>query len=194
MRARAAQRLADDVRKRGNHLSTGFPSTPYLCHVLSQNGQLDLAYALLEQDTYPSWLYTVVQGATTMWERWDSIKPDGSFQDPGMNSFNHCAYGAIGDWLYRVVAGIELDADVPGYKRIHFQPRPGGSLRSARARLESQYGTVESAWRLTDARLELDVTTPPNAEGIVHLPVRTLQDVSERGGGLLAWPEFGRSR
>ena len=105
IRSLAANRLAEEVRQAHYHLSTGFVGTPYLCHVLSRYGHTDVAYELLNQESYPSWLYPVKKGATTIWERWDGIKPDGSFQDPAMNSFNHYAYGAIGEWLYRVVAG-----------------------------------------------------------------------------------------
>ncbi|NIN72411.1 MAG: family 78 glycoside hydrolase catalytic domain, partial [Gemmatimonadetes bacterium] len=106
--AEAARRLAQDVRVFENHLTTGFLGTPLLSQSLSDHGYLDVAYALLNQTTYPSWLYPITKGATTIWERWDGIKPDGSFQDAGMNSFNHYAYGAIGEWLYRVVAGLEI--------------------------------------------------------------------------------------
>ena len=107
VRVQAAARLAQIMRDNNYHLTTGFVGTPYLCHVLSRFGQTDVAYELLNQESFPSWLYPVKKGATTIWERWDGIKPDGSFQDAGMNSFNHYAYGAIGEWLYRVVAGIE---------------------------------------------------------------------------------------
>jgi alpha-L-rhamnosidase len=117
------------VKDYGYHLTTGFLGTPYLCHVLSRFGYTSVAYRLLLQDTYPSWLYPVKMGATTIWERWDGIRPDSSFQTPGMNSFNHYAYGAIGDWMYRVVAGIDTYEDVPaiiiaGSNRI----RAGGLL------------------------------------------------------------------
>nr|MCU0355889.1 family 78 glycoside hydrolase catalytic domain [Cytophagales bacterium] len=108
LKAKAAAHLAGDIKARKNHLSTGFLGTPYLCHVLSDNGYAETGYDLLLQETYPSWLYPVKMGATTIWERWDGIRPDSTFQDVGMNSFNHYAYGAIGDWMYRVVAGIEL--------------------------------------------------------------------------------------
>ena len=132
MRAAAAGRLAQDIRQR-KHLTTGFVGTPYLCHVLSRYGYLDEAYLLLNREQYPSWLYPVKQGATTIWERWDGLKPDGTFQDKGMNSFNHYAYGAIGEWMYRVMAGIEIDPAAPGYKHTLIQPRPGGdSPASAR--------------------------------------------------------------
>ena len=108
LRPLAAKRLAAEVRTR-KHLTTGFVGTPYLCHVLSRFGYTDEAYLLLNREEYPSWLFPVKQGATTIWERWDGQKPDGTFQDVEMNSFNHYAYGAIGEWMYRVMAGIELD-------------------------------------------------------------------------------------
>ncbi|MCI0397178.1 MAG: glycoside hydrolase family 78 protein [Chloroflexi bacterium] len=181
LHAGAARRLAEDVRKRGHHLTTGFVGTPYLCHVLSRYGYLDLAYALLEQESYPSWLYPVTQGATTIWERWDGLKPDGTFQDPSMNSLNHYAYGAIGEWLYRVVAGIEVDPGAPGYKRILIRPQPGGQLTSAGAWLDSMVGRIESRWALENGRFELAVTIPANTEAIVHLPAPSLVAVTEQG-------------
>ena len=123
---RAVNHLVEYIRERDNHLSTGFLGTPYLCHVLSDNGKTDVAYDLLLQETFPSWLYPVKMGATTIWERWDGQKPDSTFQNKGMNSFNHYAYGAIGDWMYRVVAGMEIGK--PGYKHILIQPQPNSRL------------------------------------------------------------------
>ena len=152
-RAGAAQRLATEVKTRG-HLTTGFVGTPYLCDVLTRFGHLDLAYQLLNREEYPSWLYPVKQGATTIWERWDGQKPDGTFQDVGMNSFNHYAYGAIGEWMYRVVAGLELDPREPGYKHVLAQPRPGGGLTSAEARLQTLYGEAASGWSLADGKAD----------------------------------------
>ena len=180
-RAQAARRLADDIRQRDTHLSTGFLGTSYLCHVLSDNGNLNLAYALLEQASYPSWLYPVTLGATTSWERWDNIRPDGSLQTPNANSFNHYAFGAIGDWLYRVVAGINLAPEQPGYQRIVFKPRPGGSLTSAAARLVSSHGLIESRWTLTGRTLNLDLALPANTEGVVYLSADSAQAVTESG-------------
>ncbi|NJN35285.1 MAG: alpha-L-rhamnosidase, partial [Saprospiraceae bacterium] len=147
LRAVAAQHLANNVKTHWQHLTTGFLGTPYLCHVLSQNGQTQTAYDLLMQESYPSWLYPVKMGATTIWERWDGIKPDSTFQDESMNSFNHYAYGAIGDWLYRVVAGIELGK--PAYKHIIIQPHVNDSLKTltfAKASLHSPHGIIESGW------------------------------------------------
>jgi alpha-L-rhamnosidase len=181
LRLPAAARLAEMVRNNHYHLTTGFVGTPYLCHVLSRFGQTDVAYELLNQETYPSWLYPVKKGATTIWERWDGIKPDGSFQDAGMNSFNHYAYGAIGEWLYRVVAGIEADPAEPGYKHILFQPQPGGGLTHVRATLETPYGLVASAWELTEREFRLQVTVPPNAYATVRLPTGRLDTVTEGG-------------
>ncbi|MCC7360815.1 MAG: glycoside hydrolase family 78 protein [Anaerolineales bacterium] len=177
--AQAARRLADDIRRRGNHLSTGFIGTALLCHVLSDHGYTDVAYALLEQETYPSWLYAVKLGATTSWERWDNIKPDGSFQSPHANSFNHYSFGAIGDWMYRVIAGLNPAA--PGYARLLFRPRPGGSLTHARAEHRTPYGPAASGWRRIPAGLVVSVTLPPNTTGEVRLPVADPAAVTEGG-------------
>ena len=184
MRLTAVNRLVAEVRQGGYHLTTGFVGTPYLCHALSQYGYTDVAYKLVTQEDYPSWLYPVKQGATTIWERWDGIKPDGSFQDASMNSFNHYAYGAIGDWLYQVVAGIEIDPDVPGYKRVLIQPQPGGGLTYASATLDSMYGRIESKWTLEKDTFDLAITIPANTEGVVRLPAQSVADISEQGQAL----------
>ena len=193
LRAEAARRLAGDVGTRG-HLTTGFVGTPYLCQVLTRYGQLDLAYQLLNRQEYPSWLYPVKQGATTIWERWDGQKPDGSFQSAGMNSFNHYAYGAIGEWMYQVVAGLELDPAEPGYKHVLVQPRPGGGLSSAEARLETLYGEAASGWSLDGRKLTVTATVPPNAHGTVRLPGATLAGVTEGGLAVAAASGVSRSR
>ncbi|MFO7170388.1 MAG: glycoside hydrolase family 78 protein [Chloroflexota bacterium] len=184
VRPLAVERLVNEIRRNNYHLTTGFVGTPYVCHVLSRHGHTDVAYKLLTQESYPSWLYPVKQGATTIWERWDGIKPDGSFQDASMNSFNHYAYGAIGEWLYRVVAGIEADPAEPGYRRVLIQPQPGGQLTYASASLESMYGRIEAAWRLEGGDFTLAVTLPPNTEGVVRLPARSVEDVAEQGRAL----------
>ncbi|HKP32298.1 MAG TPA: family 78 glycoside hydrolase catalytic domain, partial [Chitinophagaceae bacterium] len=134
-RQQAATRLAENVKSYGNHLTTGFLGTPYLCDVLTRFGHDDVAFKLLMQETYPSWLYPVKMGATTIWERWDGQKPDSTFQTPGMNSFNHYAYGAIGDWMYKDVAGIDTYDDGVGYSHIKIQPHIGGGLTHAEASL-----------------------------------------------------------
>lgn len=184
VRPLAVRRLVEEVRQSQYHITTGFVGTPYLCHVLSRFGYTDVAYKVLNQENYPSWLYPVKQGATTIWERWDGIKPDGTFQDAGMNSFNHYAYGAIGDWLYRVVTGIEVDPAAPGYKRILIQPQPGGGLTHAKASLDSLYGRIESKWTLENDCFQLTVTIPANTEGVVYLPGQSIDDITEQGQDL----------
>ncbi len=170
LRPAAVDTLVNDIEQRGWHLSTGFVGSPYLLHVLSRFGRLDVAYKLLFQKTWPSWLYAVTQGATTIWERWDGWTHDRGFQDPGMNSFNHYAYGAIGDWLYTVVAGINVDPARPGYKHIIFHAQPGGSLTSAKATLNSIYGLIVSDWRIVDDQFAWDIVVPPNATATILLP------------------------
>jgi alpha-L-rhamnosidase len=180
LRPLAAQRLVEDVRQR-KHLTTGFLGTPFLCHILSRFGYLEEAYMLLNREQYPSWLYPVKQGATTIWERWDGIKPDGSFQDKSMNSFNHYAYGAIGEWMYRVMAGIEIDSEAPGYKHTLIQPQPGGGFVSVKAEHITMYGKLSSAWELRDGAFQLTVEVPANTHATVRLPHAGLADVVESG-------------
>jgi alpha-L-rhamnosidase len=193
MRPAAAKRLAKEVRER-KHLTTGFVGTPYLCHVLTRFGYLDEAYLLLNREQYPSWLYPVKQGATTIWERWDGQKPDGSFQDKGMNSFNHYAYGAIGEWMYRVMAGIEIDPARPGYKHILIQPQPGGGFTSAKASHQTVYGKVSSAWTLKDGKFDLAVEVPANTRATVRLPKAQLAGVTEGGQALAGGGVIGGAR
>jgi alpha-L-rhamnosidase len=180
LRPRAAARLAAEIRAR-KHLTTGFLGTPYLLHVLSDNGYLDLAYMLLERQEYPSWLYPVTKGATTIWERWDGIKADGSFQDSGMNSFNHYAYGAVGEWMYRVMAGLEIDESMPGYKHIVFAPHPGGSFTDVNVSHETPYGKATSHWTKTPGGMELIVEAPANTTATVRIPSAKLESVTEGG-------------
>lgn len=170
LRSQAADRLVANIKDYGNHLTTGFLGTPYLCHVLSRFGHLDVAYDLLLQKSYPSWLYPVTKGATTIWERWDGIKQDGTFQNPGMNSFNHYAYGAIGDWMYKNIAGINPVTEQPGYKNIVIAPQPGGNLTYAIGELETAYGTVKSSWTISKGIFKLDVTIPVNTTALIVLP------------------------
>ncbi len=180
MKAVAAKRLAQEVRER-KHLTTGFVGASYLLHVLSRFGYFDEAYLLINREEYPSWLYPVKQGATTIWERWDGLKPDGTFQDKGMNSFNHYAYGAVGDWMYRIMAGIEIDPEMPGYKHILIQPRPGGGFSNVKAAHETMYGRVSSQWTLAEGRFELTVEIPANTRATIRLPKAQLAQVTESG-------------
>ncbi|WP_128657773.1 alpha-L-rhamnosidase, partial [Paenibacillus sp. 598K] len=192
-RPRTAAMLAEHVRANGTHLTTGFVGTPYLCMALSRYGYTELAYDLVLQQEYPSWLYSVSQGATTIWEHWDSIKPDGSFWSDGMNSFNHYAYGSIGDWLYRIAAGIDLQE--PGYKTIRLQPQWTERLTWVRATLDTMYGELVSAWRReADGSISLEVSVPVNTTAELLVPA-ALAKIAEQGGtagridGLLAVSE-----
>ncbi len=179
LRPMAANRLVNDIKARQNHLSTGFLGTPYLCHVLSDQGHTDVAYDILLQESYPSWLYPVKMGATTIWERWDGQKTDSTFQDIGMNSFNHYAYGAIGDWMYRVVAGLEIGA--PGYKHIKIQPTPDSRLNFAKATFDSSYGEIASGWEMKDDKMVISVTIPANTTATVTLPNAPADQIMENG-------------
>jgi alpha-L-rhamnosidase len=139
--------------------------------------------------SYPSWLYPVKNGATTIWERLDGIKKDGSFEDDGMNSFNHYAYGAIGDWMYSDITGINVDESAPGFHKIIIAPQPGGGLTNAKAELETQYGTVRSGWSIADGVLSIDITVPPNTSARVTLP-GTSSLVTESGVNIYSIPEI----
>jgi alpha-L-rhamnosidase len=181
LRKQAASRLAANVESYNNHLTTGFLGTPYLCHVLTRFGYSDLAYKLLLQETYPSWLYPVKNGATTIWERWDGQKPDGTFQNAGMNSFNHYAYGAIGDWMYRVMAGIDTYEDGVGYKHSKIKPTIGGGFSSAAASLETYYGRLSSSWNVDGVMLKLEVEIPANTTANVYIPANDAAVIFEGG-------------
>ncbi len=181
MRAEAADRLVQNIKAYGNHLTTGFLGTPYLCEVLSRFGHLDVAYTLLLQDSYPSWLYPVKMGATTIWERWNGIRTDGSFEPASMNSFNHYAYGAIGDWMYRTMVGLDTYADGAGYKHIKIQPHIGGSFQFASASLKTYYGTVSSGWKINSDNIEINATIPTNTHATIYIPATQASDITENG-------------
>lgn len=189
-RKRTADTLARLLKENKSHLTTGFVGTPYLCHVLSKNGYNELAYELLQHTDYPSWLYQITKGATTIWEHWDGIREDGSFWSKDMNSFNHYAYGTIGDWLYRVVAGIDTGVDKPGYKHIVITPKPGKSITFADASLESMYGEIRSRWESTTDGFRLNVMIPCNTKAEVMLPGALLENVREGGIRLEKLPEI----
>ncbi len=179
LRPQAAERLAENVKSYGNHLTTGFLGTPYLCHVLTRFGYLDVAYDLLLQETYPSWLYPVKMGATTIWERWDGIKPDSSFQTPTMNSFNHYAYGAIGDWIYRTVTGIDTDENGVGYKKITIKPHLTTKLTHAKSEYQTYYGKIVSEWKTENGKTTFTIEIPTNTTAVISLPATSIDDFSE---------------
>lgn len=165
----ASEKLAENVNH-FQHLTTGFLGTPVLCDALSDFGHSEIAFKLLFNKKYPSWLYAVTMGATTIWERWDGIKPDGTFQDVGMNSFNHYAYGAIGNWLYEKVAGIQSNPKNPGYKEIIVKPELTEKLNFASARYNSMFGEIKSKWKLDKKKVTFSVTIPPNTKATIYIP------------------------
>jgi alpha-L-rhamnosidase len=210
LRDTAAKRLVENIKEYNYHLTTGFLGTPYLCHVLTRYGYHDVAFTLLMQETYPSWLYPVKMGATTIWERWDGQKPDSTFQSIGMNSFNHYAYGAIGDWMYRVLAGIDndLSTDAVGYKKIiikpyvngkilkasenigdwrkikstpYEMPTDSGRLKYIAAELETNYGKVSSNWNKEKGKLMLNIEIPVNTTATIYLPTANADFITESG-------------
>ncbi|MBO1510694.1 alpha-L-rhamnosidase [Metabacillus bambusae] len=182
VKERVARDLNEMVLDNDYHLTTGFVGTPYLNLTLSNNGYHETAMKLLLQEAYPSWLYPVIKGATTIWEHWDGIKEDGSFWSDDMNSFNHYAYGAIGDWMYRIVAGLDMDESEPAYKRIRIKPRIGGKeMTYARATHQSMYGKIESAWNITHKEVRVEVEVPSNTTATIILPYARIDDVKENG-------------
>lgn len=174
-RAVAIEALVADIRSRDWHLSTGFVGTGLLMPVLSKAGRNDVAWRILLQDTYPGWLYSIRQGATTMWERWNSYTHADGFGPVGMNSFNHYAYGAVGEWMYANIAGI--DALEPGFRKILIRPQPGGGLTWARGRLESPFGVISTEWRIENGTFTLRATVPANTEAVIELPDGSRQNV-----------------
>ncbi|HAL74819.1 MAG TPA: alfa-L-rhamnosidase RamA, partial [Clostridiales bacterium] len=171
VRGRVLADLQALLRKSNMHLKTGFIGTPYLCRSLSDNGDSESAYKIFFQEDYPSWLYEVLMGATTIWERWNSILPDGKISGTGMNSLNHYAYGSIVEWMYRNMCGINPVETAPGFRKIHFKPEVYGKLFHAKATLRSAMGLVESGWKREDnGTLTVSVTVPFNAEAVLWLP------------------------
>jgi alpha-L-rhamnosidase len=183
-RRRAADRLAQLVRDNGYRVPTGFVGTPLICDALCHAGEVDIAYRLLTEQTCPSWLYPITMGATTIWERWDSLRPDGSINPGEMTSFNHYALGAVADWLHRTVAGLAPAA--PGYRHIAIQPRPGPGLTHARARHRTPYGIAESGWRISEETIEIEAVIPPNTTATVSFPFGRQEPV-EVGSGSHRW-------
>jgi alpha-L-rhamnosidase len=176
LRSAAADHLVRTIEREDWHLSTGFVGVGYVCPVLTEAGYTDVAYRLLGNETYPSWGYTILNGATTIWERWDGWTEAG-FQSPNMNSFNHYSLGSVGEWLYRYVAGIDLGT--PGYGRIVIRPCPGGNLTHARGVYDSVRGRISSSWKIEDGRFVLEAFIPPNTTATIYVP--STDDISEGG-------------
>lgn len=175
----AQANLLRKLKDAENHLRTGFLGTPLLSQVLDDMGEIDLMYKLLFNETYPSWFYSINQGATTIWERWNSYSKEDGYNPKSMNSLNHYAYGAIGEWMYERVAGIApLE---PGYKTIKIAPQLGQPLTSASASLETAYGKVVSSWKIEDNIFHLETTIPPNTTAQVLIPGDISNDVLLNG-------------
>lgn len=176
LRKQAVERLVRNIERYDNHITTGFLGTPYICEVLTANGRSDVAYKLLLQESCPGWLYQIKKGATTIWERWDGLRENGSIPDNGMNSFNHYAYGSIGDWLYRSAVGIrEVEA---GYKRIAIKPNTGGNFEYMNASTITPYGKVSASWKAKENVLtELAVEIPFNTTAEVFVPAKSIEAV-----------------
>ncbi len=183
-RQHAGERLVALVRESGYHISTGFVGTPLICDALCSVGAYEVAFRLLNQRECPSWLYAVTMDATTIWERWDSMLPDGSLNPGEMTSFNHYAFGAVADWMQRVIAGLAPAA--PGYRRLAINPHPGGGLAHARATLRTPYGLAEAGWMLTGEKITLKVIVPPNTTASVTLPGKN-EPPEEVGSGTHVW-------
>ncbi|WP_406108032.1 family 78 glycoside hydrolase catalytic domain [Micromonospora globbae] len=166
----AVEHLAADIEKRGHRLTTGFVGVALLCPVLADHGRADLAYALLHQDRYPSWGYSIRHGATTIWERWDGWTEHAGFQSPAMNSFNHYSLGSVGDWLFGRVAGIDQTPSSVAYRELLLRPLPGGRLTWARAEQETARGRVACGWSMSDGRITVTVTVPPGSTAVLQIP------------------------
>jgi len=179
LRPAAALYLAADIQAKGGHLSTGFVGVSYLLPVLTQMGEADTAYQLLLQDTFPSWLFSVKHGATTIWERWDGWTPEKGFQDPGMNSFNHYSLGSCGEYLFGGIGGIRPAS--PGYKAILIQPVIRDGLTWARTSYDSIHGKIATAWKRTGQRLTLEVVVPVNTTATVCVPAKDSASITESG-------------
>ncbi len=179
-RGRAAAHLVDRIKAKDYHLSVGFVGVPVLLPTLTAIGRSDLAYRLIQNKTYPSWGYSIEQGATTIWERWNSYTKDKGFGDAGMNSFNHYAYGACGEWMFRSMLGI--DTLGAGFKTIVMKPELGEGITWARGHYDSIRGRIASDWRLDGQAFSWSIAVPPNTTARVYLPSRDRDEVTESGG------------
>lgn len=177
----SAEHLVQNIRSRDWHLSTGFVGVSYLLPMLSDYGFDEAAYRLLLCDTYPSWLYSIKNGATTIWERWNSYTIENGFGDIGMNSFNHYSLGSVAEWLYRYCAGIDIEDSSPGYKKLIIKPHPGGNLSFIDAEYLSVHGVIKCCWKIEKDSFRLDITIPGNTRGKVYLPYGNRSTIQEGG-------------
>jgi alpha-L-rhamnosidase len=180
-RAAAVTYMVEGIDAYHGHMSTGFHSTYRMMLELSRAGRSDVAYKLINNTTFPSWGYSIENGATTIWERWDGYVKGRGFQDRGMNSFNHYAIGAVAEWMYRVILGINNDDDQPGYEHFVLHPIPGGGLTWVKGSYDSIRGKIESSWHTDGLTFTEDVTIPANTSATVYVPAKSLERVTESG-------------
>jgi alpha-L-rhamnosidase len=173
--------MLEGIDRYKGHMSTGFHSTYRMMLELTGSGHNDVAYKLINNHTFPSWGYSIENGATTIWERWDGYVKGRGFQNKGMNSFNHYAIGAVGEWMYRVILGINNDDAHPAYEHFVIRPYPGGGLKWARGSYDSIRGKIESSWSVAGGKLRLDVRIPANTTATVYLPAKAVANVLESG-------------
>jgi len=181
LRPRAVAHLREAIRKYDGHLSTGFLSTRCLMLELTRSGYNDEAWQLITNRTFPSWGFMIANGATTMWERWDGYVPGRGFQDPGMNSFNHWAFGSVGEWMFQSIVGIQPDEQHPAWKHFIIRPRPGGGVTCADGRYDSIRGLIASDWKIAKGRFVLAVTIPANTTATIYVPTTGIETVTESG-------------
>ena len=165
---------------------------------LTREGHVDTAYGILNNDRIPSWKYMMVHGATTIWERWDSWSETKGFQDPSMNSFNHYSMGAVAEWIYRTIGGINPDPDSPGFRHFIIRPQPGGGITWAKTAHNCIRGTIKVNWEIRGNALDLEITVPPNASATVYIPCPEKASITESGkaldesDGIINWQQDGR--
>jgi len=181
LRPKAAQHLVENIRRYQNHLSTGIQTTHRALLELARTRYTDVAWQLLTNRSFPSWLYMIDNGATTMWERWDGYVKGRGFQDAGMNSFNHWAFGAVGEWVWRNIAGINPDTTHPGYQHFVIRPQPGGGVTWAKAQYDSIHGRISIDWKVAEGSIALNVLVPPNTTATVYVPTQHPSAVKESG-------------
>jgi alpha-L-rhamnosidase len=191
VRPKSAAHMVADFKRYNGHMSTGIQTSHRLMLELTRNGYNDQAYRLLTLRSFPSWGFMIDQGATTIWERWDGYVKGRGFRKPLMNSFNHWALGAVGEWMWRHIVGLNPDESKPGWKHFIVAPRPGGGLTWARGSYESIRGRIVSSWRIEGDKFSLDVTVPPNTTATVHIPTKYAKGVTVDGKPVAARPKAG---
>lgn len=181
LRPKAVAHMLEALKEYDGRISTGFCTTLPMMLQLTKWGHNDIAYKLLLSRRFPSWFYMIDQGATTMWERWDGYVEGRGFQAESMNSFNHYSIGAVGEWIYRVILGINLDKENPGYKHVILKPKPGGTLTWVKGQYESMHGKIASSWKIDGGEFTFEVSIPANTTATVYLPAENVENATENG-------------